>query len=134
MKLSHLYHVAIAAALVGAVTPAPAGTLLPNGSQVFLDNNGQPLAAGCVYFYTPGTTSPKATYQNAGQTLANTNPVLLDGAGRAIIYGTGTYRQVVQQAPCGPGIPGVQIWDQLTSDTSSSVTIYAGASSGIRLA
>jgi hypothetical protein len=130
MKRTRLRHVAaFALALVGAVNPAFAGTLLPNGSQVFLDNNGSALSAGCVYFYVPGTLSPKATYQNSAQTVANTNPVLLDAAGRAIIYGTGTYRQIVQQAPCNPG-SGTQIWDQLTADTSSSVTIYAGASAG----
>lgn len=110
------------------------GTLLPNGMQYFTDNNGLPLSAGCVYFYVPGTTTPKATYQDAGQTIANTNPVQLDAAGRAIIYGTGTYRQIVAatganpSSPCSPA--GTTIWDQLTASTDSSATIFAGASSG----
>lgn len=122
------------ACVTGIVAPVHAGTLLPPGEQTFFDSNGQVLASGCVFFYVPGTTSPKATYQNSAQTIANTNPVQLDAAGRAIIYGTGTYRQVVTKAgtnpslPCSP--PGDQIWDQLTADTSSSTTIYAGASSG----
>lgn len=112
---------------------AKAGTLLPNGEQQFFDSNGQPLAAGCVGFYVPGTLTPKATYQNAGQTIANTNPVQLDAAGRAIIYGTGTYRQIVTASngtltPCSPA--GTQIWDQLTASTDSSATIFAGASAG----
>lgn len=126
------------AAIVGLVyliggSLANAGTLLPNGEQTFFDNNGLVLAAGCVYFYQPGTTNPKTTYQNSAQTVANTNPVMLDAAGRAIIYGTGVYRQVVAAAGPGPLAclpPGAQIWDQITSDTSSSTTIYAGASSG----
>jgi microcystin-dependent protein len=80
---------------------ANAGTLLPNGEQYFTDNNGLPLSAGCVYFYIPGTLSPKATYQNSSQTVANTNPVQLDAAGRAIIYGTGTYRQIVKASGGG---------------------------------
>lgn len=112
---------------------ATGGTLLPNGMQYFTDNNGLPLSAGCVYFYIPGTTSPKATYQDSGQTIANTNPVQLDAAGRAIIYGTGTYRQIVRASngtitPCSPA--GTQIWDQLTASTDSSATIFAGASAG----
>lgn len=112
---------------------ATAGTLLPPGEQTFFDNNGLPLSAGCVYFYIPGTTSPKATYQNSAQTTANTNPVQLDAAGRAIIYGTGTYRQIVRASngtitPCSPA--GTQIWDQLTASTDSSATIFAGASAG----
>jgi hypothetical protein len=136
MKPVRLYHLVLAATLafVSAVAPALAGTLLPNGMQYFTDNNGQPLSSGCVYFFVPGTNTPKATYQNSAQTIANTNPVQLDAAGRAVIFGTGVYRQVVDAtgpngtSPCSP--PGVQIWDQITADTSSSITIYAGASSG----
>ena len=112
---------------------ATGGTLLPNGMQYFTDNNGLPLSSGCIYFFIPGTTTPKATYQDSGQTIANTNPVQLDAAGRAIIYGTGTYRQIVKAtgggiSPCSPA--GVTIWDQLTASTDSSATIFAGASAG----
>lgn len=118
---------------LGAGSIATGGTLLPNGEQYFTDNNGLPLSAGCIYFFVPGTTTPKATYQNAAQTIANTNPVQLDAAGRAIIYGTGTYRQIVRASngtitPCSPA--GTQIWDQLTASTDSSATIFAGASAG----
>jgi hypothetical protein len=119
---------------LNAGSVAMAGTILPPGETTFFDENGAPIAAGCVYFYIPGTTSPKATYQNSGQTVANTNPVQLDAAGRAIIYGTGTYRQVVKKAGPNPGSPcspaGDQIWDQLTASTDSSTTIFAGASAG----
>lgn len=113
---------------------ARAATLLPNGEQTFLDANGKPVASGCVYFYVPGTTTPKDTWVNARATASNTNPVVLDAAGRAIIYGIGTYRQVVKKAGPSPGSPctpaGEQVWDQLTSDTSSSVVIFAGKSAG----
>lgn len=34
------------------------------------------------YFYLTGTTTPVTTYQNAGLTVANTNPVLSDANGR----------------------------------------------------
>lgn len=34
------------------------------------------------YFYQTGTTTPVTTYQNAGLTVANTNPVLSDANGR----------------------------------------------------
>lgn len=119
---------------LNAGSVAMGGTLLPPGEQTFFDNNGLPLSSGCVFFYTPGTTSAKTTYQNAAQTIANTNPVQLDAAGRAIIYGTGTYRQIVAStgpnsgSPCTPA--GATIWDQLTASTDSSATIFAGASSG----
>ena len=103
---------------------ANAATLLPNGKQQFLSANGTPLAGGFVYFYIPGTSTPKDTYQDAGQTILNTNPVTLDAAGEAIIYGAGAYRQVVTDSVSN------QIWDQLTADTSGSGTVWAGTSTG----
>jgi hypothetical protein len=93
---------------------AQTATLLPNGEQQFFDNNGNPLSAGSVYFYSPNTTTFLTTWQNANQTVVNTNPVVLDAAGRAIIYGVGTYRQVVFDSL------GNLVWDQPTSTGSSS--------------
>lgn len=113
---------------------ATAGTLLPPGENTFVDQNGAPLASGCVFFYVPGTNTPKNTYQDAAQTILNSNPVQLDAAGRAIIYGSGTYRQVVNATGANPSTPcspaGAQVWDQLTASTDTSNTIYAGASAG----
>lgn len=114
--------------------PALGATLLPNGMQVFLDGDGKPVASGCVYFFVPGTTNPKDTWGDPDRATANTNPVQLNAAGQAVIYGVGSYRQIVTKPgtttgnPCSP--PGLQVWDQLTADTSSSVVIYAGASAG----
>lgn len=97
-------------------------TLLPNGKQQFISENGDPYANGKVYFYVPNTTVFKNTYQNSTQTILNTNPVILDAAGRAVIYGTGIYRQILADAN------GVQIWDQLTG--SETETLYAGEATG----
>lgn len=83
--------------------------LLVNGEQLFLDNNGDPLAGGKVYFYIPATTTPKDTWQDPDESITNSNPVILDSAGRAIIYGVGEYRQIVKDSN------GNIIWDQLTS-------------------
>lgn len=83
--------------------------LLPNAFQQFLDSNGQPLAGGQVNFYEVGTTTPKATYQDSALSTPNTNPVILDAAGRARIWGSGSYRQVVMD------VFGNTIWDGVTS-------------------
>jgi microcystin-dependent protein len=99
-------------------------TLLPLGKQQFLSNSGVPLAGGSVAFYIPSTLTPKTTWQDAQQTIANTNPITLDAAGEAIIYGSGSYRQIVTDAA------GNTIWDQLTSDTASGGTIWGGTSTG----
>src|SRR5260370_370679 len=89
-------------------------TRLPFGKQQFTDANGGPLAGGSVSFFIPGTTTPKNTWQDAGETTLNTNPVTLDSAGRAIIFGSGNYRQIVKDSL------GNTIWDQVVQE-------YAGA-------
>lgn len=83
--------------------------LLPNAQQQFCDSNGQPLAGGSVYHYVVGTTTPKTTYQNQALTVPNTNPVILDSAGRATIWGSGAFRQVVND------VNGNLIWDGVTA-------------------
>lgn len=115
------------AAFAWALVLAPlayAATLLPPGEQTFFDDNGDPLSLGKVYFYIPSTLTPKDTWQDAGQSILNTNPVTLDAAGRAIIYGSGTYRQIVKDAN------GSTVWDQLTADTSAGGAVWAGTSAG----
>lgn len=70
-------------------------SLFPAPQQYF-DNNGDPLAGGKVYFYEAGTTTPKNTYTDQTGGVANANPVILDSAGRASIWGTGSYKEVVK--------------------------------------
>jgi len=84
-------------------------SLLPNGQQQFTDNNGAPLALGTVAFYIPGTLTPKDTYQDSAGTILNANPLTLDAAGRATIWGAGYYRQIVQDSL------GNTIWDKVTA-------------------
>lgn len=46
------------------------------------DNNGNPLAGGKIFTYAAGTTTPATTYTNASGSVAHSNPIVLDGAGR----------------------------------------------------
>lgn len=82
------------------------------------------LAGGQVNMFVPNTTTIKATWQDASQTAANTNPIILDANGCAIIYGIGTYRQQLLDSL------GNLIWDQLTTDTSAPNSILWGATAG----
>lgn len=62
----------------------------------FLNDSGNPLAAGKVYTYEAGTTTPLASYIDANETTQNSNPVILDSAGRANIWlGTTTRYKIV---------------------------------------
>ena len=65
------------------------GTLSANRfndpSPQFCDETGTPYAGGKLYFYVTGTSTPLNTYSDPDlndATHANTNPVVLDSAGR----------------------------------------------------
>jgi hypothetical protein len=63
----------------------------PGLTQVF-DNNGNPAAGYLLYTYDGGTSTPRTTWSNSGETVSNANPVVLDASGRAQIYWRGNYR------------------------------------------
>lgn len=91
-------------------------TILPNAKSQFIDSNGKPLAGGSVYFYIPNTSTPKSTWQDPAQTILNTNPIILDAKGQALIWGSGAYRQVVYDQFNN------LIWDQITEDANTALT------------
>lgn len=90
------------------------GSILPNGKTQFIDADGAPLVGGKVYFYIPGTNTLKTTWQNSLLTIPNSNPVVLDGSGQAVIWGTGAYRQVLTDSD------GNTLWDEITQDFSQN--------------
>jgi len=104
--------------------------VLPGGMQQFSDGNGVPYAGGHLYMYVPYTTTPKMTYQDPYGATPNQNPISLDSNGRAIIWGNGVYRQVLQD------LNGVVVWDQLTYASPASAgggdtgTLWYGTASG----
>jgi hypothetical protein len=48
----------------------------------FFTNTGAVLTGGKLYTYAAGTTTPQATYTTNSGTVAHTNPIILDSAGR----------------------------------------------------
>ena len=110
---------------------SPLASLLPPPRAVFYypaSGNGQagmqPLAGGFVYTYVPGGTTPKTTWQDAGETTPNTNPIVLDAAGSCLLYGSGQY-QITVTDPLGNAVPG---YSGLTVD---SLSLLASGSSGV---
>jgi hypothetical protein len=73
----------------------------------FFDNNGVPLAGGLIYTYAAGTTTPLATYTTSSGSTANSNPIVLDAAGRPAgeIWLTAVAYKLVLKTSTG-----VQIW------------------------
>lgn len=95
----------------------------------FFDDNGEPLVNGKLKFVESGTNNTdKDTFADINETIANANPVPLDGAGRCPnIFGTGTYNVISFTSDDVQ----IQQFDPVSSDPSlgafsewDSVTIY----------
>jgi hypothetical protein len=72
--------------LCASVAVSQTAVLLPQPKIQFLNGVGVPLAGGCVQTYAAGTTTPQATFTDSSGSVSNTNPVILDSAGRASIF------------------------------------------------
>lgn len=83
------------------------------------DENGVPLSGGKVNTFEAGTSTPKVTYSDRALTTPNTNPVILDSRGEATIWGTGSYKVVLEDSD------DVQIWsmDDVEFGDADSETI-----------
>lgn len=57
-------------------------SLIGGAGWQFFDDNGVPLAGGKIFTYAAGTTTPLTTYTSRDGLTANTNPIILDAAGR----------------------------------------------------
>src|SRR5882672_5036530 len=119
-KISMRVRSALYGMLLGVLIPTLAlgqAALLPNAKQQYLDDAADPVASGTVTYYVPNTSTKKTVWQDATETTPQSNPVLLDAAGRpqpdGQTFGAGNYRQVVKD------VNGVVIWDAVTSSTGS---------------
>jgi len=75
------------------------GTRYGWGGDQWFDDNGRPLAGGKLYFYLSGTVTDKGTYSDEDESILNTNPVILDAAGRqGDIFFTGQAKVVITDA------------------------------------
>jgi len=102
-------------------------SLLTSGKFHGFTNAGAPLAAGLLYTYAAGTTTPLATYTTQAGNVENANPVVLDSSGRASVWlGTSSYRLILKTST------GTTIWD--VDNVSSPATAGdLSASSGASL-
>jgi hypothetical protein len=81
----------------------------------YLDDSGDPLISGKLYFYEQGTATPKDTYADAALSIPNSNPVLLTAAGRIPnIFLSGVYKVVLTNSD------DVQIWERDSVSGSGS--------------
>ena len=87
----------------------------------FFDDSGEPLIDGWLRFLESGTNNTdKNTYADINETVANSNPLQLDSAGRCPnVFGSGVYRVVSYRDSDVGGSPGQQIqqFDPVGSDS-----------------
>jgi hypothetical protein len=86
------------------------GTLLPSGYETLEDANGATVPGGLIWTYQAGTVTPQATYTDATLTVANSNPIIADGAGRWTAYAAaGVGYKLVFETPAIPPAHGATI-------------------------
>lgn len=97
----------------------PNATPMPSAVYQFTDQNGVPLAGGFLYTCAAGLScpgNPQASYTDSTASVQNSNPIVLDSAGRAQIWlGPQAYRLVLEDANM------VQQW---TQDNVSDTALY----------
>jgi len=97
-------------------------------NQQFADATGLPYAGGSLAFYASGTSTPLTTYSDSALTVPNTNPVVLDSAGRAgnIFLQNLAYKVVLSDVNNNP------IWTDdpvYSSDYSTRAKLLTGSGS-----
>lgn len=110
-----------------SLSPSPRFRAFTAGS---LTSAPLPLVAGRLWTYAAGTTTPKATFTDAGGLTENPNPIVLNARGEADVWlGTGSYKFVLTDAagvPQGAAVDNIISMDQLQA--SLTALIAAGPS------
>lgn len=96
----------------------------------FFDNDGIPLAGGLLYSYLAGSSTLTPTYTSASGLIANSNPIVLDAAGRPpqeIWLNNGyAYKFILKDA----NLVLIGSWDNLSGLPSAGVESSATATQG----
>ena len=82
------------------MSPSPTlGTISPSPWFTGLDTDGSPLVGGLLETYVAGTSTPAPTYTDVDLLNPNSNPIVLDAAGRATIFlAAASYKFVLKRA------------------------------------
>ena len=109
----------------------PSVLLSPVGNgQQFFDNSGNILSGGLIYQYQAGSSTPLATYTTNAGTVPNSNPIILNSAGRCdneIWMQVGYSYKLVLQTSTGVTLQTLDnLYPILQTATGSGATIPAG--------
>lgn len=86
----------------------------------FIDDDGTPLAGGFLSTYASGTTTPLATYEDQAGLATNTNPIVLDAAGRCNLWlGTSEYTFELLRSD----LTLVKTWDDVAASSVAGLGV-----------
>jgi hypothetical protein len=93
----------------------------------FFTNTGAVLTGGKLYTYAAGTTTPQVSYTTSAGTVARTNPIVLDAAGRVpdggeIWITSASYKFVLKDS----NDVLIATWDNIFGANATSITDYTG--------
>lgn len=101
----------------------PTVTVMPTPYQTLLDATGVSIPLGLVWTYTAGTTTAQTTYTDSTGTVANSNPIICDSAGRFVAFlPTGSSFKFVYENPATPPAHGsvIKTVDGITANPSTN--------------
>jgi hypothetical protein len=91
------------------------------------DSNGNPASGYLVWSYEAGTLTPRYTYTDRLWLVPNTNPIILDSQGEAVIY----LKEAVKLVFTTPtGDPSTPIWVVDYLNSQESTVFYASSLPG----
>lgn len=131
--------VAVSVLLVGllvSTSAAQTGQVMPPPKFEAYDSNGDPCNGCKLFAYAAGTTTKQDTYTSSTLGTPNTNPVVLDSAGRATVFlnPTQSYKFVLAPASdTDPPASPIYTVDNVVGPFSGVVTITAANTRGLQI-
>lgn len=98
------------------------GTPLPFVKAQWFDNNADPASGYKLFVYDAGTTTKRTTYSDSALSVANTNPIVLDSAGRALVFLSARSHKLVLAPPTDTDPPTSPVW---TQDNVAALSAFA---------
>lgn len=134
--MKRLYSLLLLAVLACAPVDAATGSYIPAVPSQYFTDAGAPAASYRIFTYLAGTTTKTTTYTNQALGASNTNPIVLDSAGRATIFldPSISYKFVF----CAPGSddpPSASIWtrDNIAAVPNTNVALDTPGTAGENL-
>ena len=108
-------------------------TAMPYVKMQILDNNGAPAVGYKLFTYESGTTTKLATYYTSNMAAGNnTNPIILDSAGRAAIFLAPAAYKFVLAPPTDTDPPAAAVWtmDDILAVPPYNLDVDIGVTAG----